>query len=423
MTSWRPMRGRQEYEEGGGAIPADRPVAGSLPCGRDRAAVSSLSRSRCCAAALHTQNSTAGRSAGSSPASAGCSTEPHCGQLLLLLLQSASARHDLEGRGRSRGRRDRAIAITPPPFGRLLGARLSGLGRVLLHADEVDRQRPVGEVRPLAERHLQHEHRDDAHEVDDVDDVRGRVEARAVQQVLQHAGHGHDEQQDEEHPVRLVRVGVLRRVLLDAAAQVEHHGDDQPGRGQVAEDVHAPVDAGPARHLLQEEHDQHQHGDVAQHEREMHRPRPLAFALLVLGLGEEVQRQRVESGEVRARQELGRPPCAPITKRHMRIALMPSRMTSTARHRPVEEMDLVARQEGVRAVVHADAALREAEQREADAREQRREQDGEDLPAPRPVEEPAMPLKSYFDVSQRRMLIIVSPGSASLGHCSEHSPQ
>ena len=34
-----------------------------------------------------------------------------------------------------------------------------------------------------------------------------------------------------------------------------------------------------------------------------------------------------------------------------------------------------------------------------------------------------MPLKSYLDVSQRRMLIIVSPGSASFGHCSEHSPQ
>ena len=45
----------------------------------------------------------------------------------------------------------------------LLGCDLG----VLLHPGEVDGQRPVGEVRPLAERHLEHQHR---HDDDDGDD-------------------------------------------------------------------------------------------------------------------------------------------------------------------------------------------------------------------------------------------------------------
>jgi len=34
-----------------------------------------------------------------------------------------------------------------------------------------------------------------------------------------------------------------------------------------------------------------------------------------------------------------------------------------------------------------------------------------------------MPVMSYWLVSQRRRLIMVSPGSAPRGHCSLHSPQ
>ncbi len=165
---------------------------------------------------------------------------------------------------------------------------------------EVDGQRPVGEVRPLAERHLEHEHRHDAHEVDDVHDVGRLVEAEAVQAVLQHAGHRHPQQQVQEHPVALVRVLVLRQVLLQPAADVQDHGDDQADRGQVAERVHAPVDRRPRLHLVQEEHDEHQHRDVAQHEREVDRPRALALALAVLGLREELVRQLRQGREVRA---------------------------------------------------------------------------------------------------------------------------
>ena len=68
----------------------------------------------------------------------------------------------------------------------------------------------------------------------------------AVQDVLQDARQRDDEQQDEEHPVGLVRVLVLRRRLLDAACAGRRSWRTRsPTRGQVAEDVHAPVDRRP----------------------------------------------------------------------------------------------------------------------------------------------------------------------------------
>ena len=63
---------------------------------------------------------------------------------------------------------------------------------------------------------------------------------------------------------------------------------DEPDGGEVAEDVHLPVDGRSGRHLVQEEHDQNQHGDVAQHQRQVDEPRALALALAVALLREEV---------------------------------------------------------------------------------------------------------------------------------------
>ena len=67
--------------------------------------------------------------------------------------------------------------ITRPGPRRAGSAALSLAGLdVGAHVGEVHRQRPVGEVRPLAERHLEGQHRHHRHEVDDVGDVRRRVE-------------------------------------------------------------------------------------------------------------------------------------------------------------------------------------------------------------------------------------------------------
>ena len=86
------------------------------------------------------------------------------------------------------------------------------------HFDEVLRQRAEHQVVPLAERHLDDEHRDGDHQVDDVQHVGRPGHVEQAEQVEHDARERGQEEEHQERPVAGVRELVVLLLLLQPAA-------------------------------------------------------------------------------------------------------------------------------------------------------------------------------------------------------------
>lgn len=84
---------------------------------------------------------------------------------------------------------------------------LLGHGRRILleipisYSQQIDSDRSIGKMRPFGKRHLQDQHRDGYHHVDDIDDVGGHGPIQQTSKVDENTGQGGSLEQDQEHPV------------------------------------------------------------------------------------------------------------------------------------------------------------------------------------------------------------------------------
>ena len=96
-----------------------------------------------------------------------------------------------------------------------------------------------------------------------------------------------------------MRVPVVGTVFPQAAAHCQKTRNEQSDGGEISESVRIPVHLGAGLHVLQEKHDENEHGQVAEHQKDVSDPGPFVIAIPKIFLREEVQQRRAQETEVK----------------------------------------------------------------------------------------------------------------------------
>ena len=297
----------------------------------------------------------------------------------------------------------------------LYAASASSFAALVFYRLEVQCERAVHEVRPLHEGHLDDKHGHGHGQVDDVHVVGGQGQPEHAGCMHQDAGQPGEEEENQEHPVRIVRILVDFLFFLETA-QHGVTGKIEDGEGGVVADDADHVEVRVVHlEIFQEYHDQQEHRAIAGDQDEVLQPADFGFLLRTLAplfLGGGVENKGVQFRDENRQRNL-----LPVQNEiHHPQGIGQQEEGQDRGHGHIAVVDLMHRNKGFeRDAVRGHALGRKrAGKREETHDHQRHGQHGPDFPVDRFVEPPrdAGPVVARGGIAPQRHHQLAGIGAA-----------